>query len=196
MRKILFFPIFLLLLATISCNQKKHSTEIVEDHLVKYRDTIVGNFSGSQIDTLICEPIDSISDPTYKGFHYEWRVYAKNRSVDEIIIGPTIGIHFVSEGDLDGDGADEWGFVTEWETSNWMTYKVYTYKNRKGNLLYEPLAIWLPHLDPEDSLYHSITAEQIASKSTEAGKINVKFSSVRNDGEDFLVIDTIVPVLR
>lgn len=196
MRKLLFFPIFILLLATFSCNQKKQSAEIAIDHLSEYRDTIVGNFSGSQIDTLICEPLDSISYPSYKGFHYEWRVFSKNGSVDEMIIGNTIGIHFIPEGDLDGDGADEWGFVTEWETSNWMNYRVYTYKGRKGQLLYEPLAIWLPHLDPEDNLYYSLTREQITSKSSEPGKVNVKFSSVRNDGEDFLVIDTIVPILK
>lgn len=120
------FPILLLLATTIGCYQNEERKGAVIDHLAGYRDTIVGNFSGSQIDTLICEPLDSISDPSYQGFHYLWRVFAKNGSVDDLEINNTIGIHFVKEGDLNGDGADEWGYVTECETSNWMMYNVYT----------------------------------------------------------------------
>ncbi|MDY5387390.1 MAG: hypothetical protein SPG50_02045, partial [Muribaculaceae bacterium] len=156
---------------------------------------IVGNFSGSQIDTLICEPLDSISDPTYRGFHYCWRVFSKNGSVNDCEINNTIGIHFVKEGDLDGDGADEWGYVAEWETSNWMLYQVYTYADKKAHLLYEPLPIYLFHIDPESNSFVSAKTN-IATKSNHPDMVNVKFSDVRNDGEDFLLIDTIVPILN
>lgn len=196
MKTLRLLPILFLLIASFACNHKKPAQESVTDHLAQYRDTLVGNFNGSQIDTLICEPLDSVSDPSYRGFHYLWRVFAKNGSVDDIEIGNTIGIHFVKEGDLDGDGADEWGYVTEWETSNWMMYKVYTYKNKKAMFLYEPLSIYIPHLDPADNDFVTTSKDSLASKSSKPGFVNVKFSDVRNDGEDFLIIDTIVPLLN
>lgn len=187
--------IVFLLITTFSCSQKRQSQDPVTEHLAQYRDTIVGNFSGYQIDTLICEPLDSISDPSYRGFHYRWRVYAKNGSVEELEIGNTIGINFVKEGDLDGDGADEWGYVTEWATSNWMMYKVFTYKNKQASFLYRPLPIYLPHLDPDDKDFMTTCKDSLASQSFSPGMVKVKFSDVRNEGIDFLVVDTVVPML-
>ena len=194
MKTIHLLPILFLFLAAISCSQKKPQQETVTDHLAQYRDTIVGNSCGSQIDTLICEPLDSISDPSYSGFHYRWRVFAKNKSVNDLLLGNTIGIHFVKEGDLDGDGADEWGYVAEWETSNWMMYQVYTYADKKPQLLYEPLPIYLFHIDPESDSFVSAKTD-IVTTSDHPATVKVKFSDVRNDGEDFLLIDTIVPLL-
>ena len=194
MKTIHLLPILFLFLAAISCSQKKPQQETVTDHLAQYRDTIVGNSCGSQIDTLICEPLDSISDPSYSGFHYRWRVFAKNKSVNDLLLGNTIGIHFVKEGDLDGDGADEWGYVAEWETSNWMMYQVYTYADKKPQLLYEPLPIYLFHIDPESDSFVSAKTD-IVTTSDRPATVKVKFSDVRNDGEDFILIDTIVPLL-
>ncbi len=107
-------PIILLVsfLSLVSCERGKSTSDNAVDHLAQYRDTIVGNFSGSKIDTLICEPLDSITDPTYQGFHYHWRVYAKNGSVDDVLIDNTIRINFVKEGYLDGVGGAEWGYKT------------------------------------------------------------------------------------
>lgn len=195
MKTLRLLPILFLLIASFACNQKNPVQKQVTDHLAQYRDTLVGNFNGSQIDTLFCEPLDSVSEPSYRGFHYLWRVFAKNGSVDDIEIDNTIGIHFVKEGDLDGDGADEWGYVTEWETSNWMMYKVYTYKNKQAALLYKPMPIYIPHLDPADNDFVTTSKDSLASKSSTQGLVKVKFSDVRNDGEDFLIIDTIVPIL-
>lgn len=194
MKTIHLLPILFLFLAAISCSQKKPQQETVTDHLAQYRDTIVGNFCGSQIDTLICEPLDSISDPSYSGFHYRWRVFAKNKSVNDLLLGNTIGIHFVKDGDLDSDGADEWGYVAEWESSNWMMYQVYTYADKKPQLLYEPLPIYLFHIDPESDSFVSAKTD-IVTTSDRPATVKVKFSDVRNDGEDFLLIDTIVPLL-
>lgn len=196
MKSLPFITIFCLFLPAFSCSQQNNSHSAQEDYLAKYRDTIVGNFSGSQIDTLICEPLDSKYDPNYKGFHYRWRVYAKNGSVDDVfIIDKTIGIRFVKEGDIDGDGAEEWGYKTIWETSNWVFYNVYTYKNRKPQYLIEPSSIWDIHLDPQNHCGVYTSQEDIV-ESYSSDSVKLKFSDVRNDGEDFLLIDTIVPILK
>lgn len=193
MKSLPFLTIFCLFLTAFSCSKQNNSVPVQEDYLAQYRDTIVGNFSGSQIDTLICEPLDSISDPNYKGFHYRWRVFAKNGSVDDILIDKTIGIKFVKEGDLDGDGAEEWGYKTIWETSNWMLYHVYTYKNRKPQYLIEPTSIWDIHLDPENNCGVFTSQEEIVERYS-SDSLKIKFSDVRNDGEDFLLIDSIIPI--
>ena len=161
-------------------------------YLAQYRDTLIGRFNGIDIDTLICEPMDSLH-PNDKGFHYKWRVFTKNKTVKDLILeNKTIGIHFVYEGDLDGNGTEEWGYVTEWPTSNWMGYHALTNKRGKWEHIIEPTNIWLPHLDPQDSISYRISKEDILQPSEDSGFLKVKFSDVRNNGEDFLIIDTLI----
>lgn len=188
--------IICILLTAFSCSQNKVVQPQTTDHLAKYRDTIVGNFSGSQIDTLISEPLDSISEPIDdEGYHFQWRVYAKNGSVEEVRINNTIGVKLVKEGDLDGDGAEEWGYKSEWHSSNWMMYHVYTYRDGKPQYLYEPSSIWDSYVYPNEYEGISVKPEDIVSPYS-CDFVKVKFSDIRNEGEDFLLIDTIMPILR
>lgn len=197
MKSLPFISILCLLLPAFSCSQQKTVQPQTVDPLAKYRDTIVGNFSGSQIDTLISEPLDSLSEPIVgnERFHFQWRVYAKNGSVDEVIINNTIGVKLVKEGDLDGDGAEEWGYKSEWHSSNWMMYHVYTYKDGNPQYLYEPSSIWDSHVYPNEYEGISIKLEDIVSPYS-CDFIKVKFSDIRNNGENFLLIDTIMPIIR
>lgn len=192
MKRLPLFGISLLMLCAFGCGSKHESKE--SDNLAQYRDTLIGNFNGLEIDTLICEPMDSLN-PNYKGFYYKWRVFTKNKTVKDLILeNKTIGIYFVYEGDLDGNGTDEWGYVTEWETSNWMCYHAFTNKRGKWEHIIEPTPIWLPHLDPQDSISYRISKEDILQPSDNSGFLKVKFSDVRNDGEDFLIIDTLIQI--
>lgn len=212
--KNLFFTIFVFAVLVLGCDKVSHNisahstksqvsippeTSRADDtaRFYDYRDTIVGNFSGTQIDTLTAEPMGFTYDDFFEmNFCDQWRVYSFNGSVKDVIVDGTISIHFVPEGDLDGDGRDEWGYITDWSTSNWMTYQVYTY-DRQGNgqLLYNPLSIWLGHIkeSPQDE---GIDREDIVRKSKIRNTVNVKFSDVRNDGADFLIIDTVVPIIK
>lgn len=190
MKHLLILVVSLLMFCAFSCGSKHESVD--SDSLAQYRDTLIGKFNGIDIDTLICEPMDSLN-PNYKGFHYKWRVFTKNKTVKDLILeNKTIGIHFVYEGDLDGNGTDEWGYVTEWETSNWMCYHAFTNKRGKWKHIIEPTNIWLPHLDPQDSISYRISKEDILQPSEDSGFLKVKFSDVRNNGEDFLIIDTLI----
>lgn len=200
MRKLLLFPILIVLCLVASCTKggssSTSSATPVIDSLAQYRDTMVGNFNGSQIDTLICEPIDNLStDSAYGGWHYLWKVYSAQGTVKDLIIDNTTGIHFTNMGDLDFDGADEFGFVTEWPTSNWMNLRVYSYKNGNGRLLYEPQGIWLPHIEKEDDYYAGYCIKDLTT-AYKPDSVKVKYSTVINDGEDFVVLDTILPILK
>lgn len=192
MKQILIYIIGLLLCSTFSCQNKHCSKE--SDNLSIYRDTLIGNFNGVDIDTLICEPMDSLN-PEYRGLHYKWRIYTKNKTVKDLILDyKTIGIHFVKEGDLDGNGTDEWGYVTESSTSNWMNYHAFTSINGEWQHIIEPTSIWLPHLDPNDCLYFSLKKEDILQSLENSTYLKVKYSDIRNDGEDFLIIDTLIQI--
>ena len=170
-----------------------HAEELfIEENLAVYRDTLIGRFNGKDIDTLICEPIDSLSadDDIYGGYHYKWRVYKKKGTVKDLILGYTIEIKFIKEGDLDGNGSEEWGFVTQWPTSNWMHYNIFTVRNKEWEYLIEPTPIFLGDIDVTNN--GTITSDEIVRRSKKKGFVNVKFSDIR-DGE-FLLIDTLIQV--
>lgn len=159
------------------------------DSLSQYRDTIVGKFNGIDIDTLICEPIGKlITDDLFGEFYTEWRVYTANGTVEEFKIGNTIGIKFVREGDIDGDKTEEWGFLTQWPTSSWTVYEIFTYRDGKWNLMVEPNRIWTDHLET------FFTEDDIVQSSDKMGFINIKTSKVIDDGANWIVVDSIVPI--
>lgn len=186
MKQLLFYIIGLLSLSIFGYQDKNCTVE--SDPLSQYRDTLVGRFNGIDIDTLIAEPIGEEDD----GWYFKWRVFTKNGSVKDLILDKkTIGIHFVKEGDLDGNGTDEWGFVTEWPTSNWMCYHAFTNVNGEWQYIIEPTTIWLPHIDPQEN--YTIKEEDILQPSKNKNFLKVKFSDM-NDGEDFLIIDTLIQV--
>ncbi len=186
MKHLPFFLICLILLCAFGCGSKQPSIE--SDPLALYRDILKGNFNGLEIDTLIAEPIDTTIDRSL----WNWRIYGKKNTVDTLILSHRFNVRLIHEGDLDGNGTDEWGYVTEWETSNWMRYHAFTNKRGKWEHIIEPINIWLPHLDPQDSISYRISKEDILQPSDNSGFLKVKFSDVRNDGEDFLIIDTMI----
>lgn len=63
MKRLPFFLVSLILLSAFGCGSKHQSAESVS--LAQYRDNIVGCFNGVDIDTLITEPIDSLSIKSY-----------------------------------------------------------------------------------------------------------------------------------
>ena len=80
------------------CRNKYHS-----DQLAQYRDTIIGNFEGTDIDTLIAEPIDTTIDRSL----WNWRIYGKSNAIDTLILSQRFIVRLIQEGDLDGNGTDE-----------------------------------------------------------------------------------------
>lgn len=216
MKHLIILPGLLALMAIISCSRPQASgTEPKEDADIdselntndyddfspeQYRDTLIGMFNGVEIDTLIAEPIGELQDKDYPvegciGWFWDWRVYTSRGTVKDLILKHrTVGIHFVKEGDLDGDGGDDWGYVTEWPTSNWMSYNTFTYCKGSWSRLLQPFSIWLPHIDPDDKTYGNNTPEDLVSKSKKRNHLHIKFSDVRNNGGDFLLVDSLVSI--
>lgn len=182
-----------IILCFFSCNlrsstsksQKKHET----DSISQYRDTIVGKFNGIDIDTLICEPVGKlIEDELFGEFYTEWRVYTVKGTVKELKIGNTTGIEFVKEGDLDGNKTEEWGFLTQWPTSSWTVYELFTFDEGKWKLMVEPIRIWRDHFET------SFLESDIVQPSEKEGSIKIKTSDVIDEVTNWIVIDTIVSI--
>lgn len=223
MRKILYFLLLFISFCSFFCCKKEplkessieisdvpqNRIEIYENgeersdtpSIALYRDTLIGIFDGKNKDLLISEPIPESYVPIqkmndehydiYSGWFYKWKVYTQKGTVKEKIIDNTIGITFVKEGDLDGDGKDEWGYMTEWPTSNWMGYYIFKNYNGKWKYMIEPTSIWLGHIGEEEN---EILPEEIIQRSKKKGFVQVKFSDIRNEGADFLIIDTLIRV--
>ena len=105
------------------------------DTLEHYCDTLIGNFSGTGIDTLIAEPISNHSD---RGL-IDFVIYSKNGTVAPLYIVQAWSINMIAEGDLDRNGTDEFGIRLETEVSNWHTYNVFTFRKKKWHTI-EPSA--------------------------------------------------------
>ena len=192
---------FVLLISflSVSCSKKEKLETKIIDPLAQYRDTLIGKFDGINVDTLIAEPIGAKTDAWDpdnfdSGWYYNWRIFSKKGTVKDLVLeNKTIGIKFVKEGDVDGDGKEEWGFLTEWPTSAWMVYRLYHNENGNWELLIEPTSIWLDHLEENDTFGYT-TIQDVIQKSEKPGYLKIKFSEVRNEGEDFLLIDTLIQI--
>ena len=118
MKHLYTVPLFILMVVACNMSKNNNTPPIYEGLLAQYRETLIGKFDGLHINTLIAEPFGDRAksigpNDIYAGEFYNWRVYPKNGTVKELKIeDSTIGIKFVEEGDLDGDGQDEWGFDT------------------------------------------------------------------------------------
>ena len=101
----------------------------VKRHIEKY--TIVGNFIGNHIDTLYV----SIKFDEKAEIQDKVKYYAKSNNP----LLPTIELYgclgsqpqLVYEGDVDGDGKDEWGYLHTWTMSQWRQYRIYNYDNSR-----------------------------------------------------------------
>lgn len=102
------------------------------------QDTIVGNFTGHGIDTLfveaICEdrytmePVDTTESVDLNDEPCRFYLSSNNKRI------PTIEIYgtwydppkLVNEGDLDGNGTCEVGYLETWTWSQWRSYYLFT----------------------------------------------------------------------
>ena len=173
-------------LCIVGCeNGKKETTEendsdsvFVEDYFVFWRkintidahneqDTIVGNFTGRGIDTLHID-CDTTKDQYELGYFYI------NSSNSRIPRCDLYGINaappkLVNEGDLDGNGKCEVGYLPTWNTSQWRTYQIYTLVNYQWRNLVED-----EYLDTPEWFRHANV--EIAEKGPHKGEVLIHYA--------------------
>lgn len=107
---------------------------------LKYRDncanfepgnfqSISGVFNGKTRDTLTLFPFDGFRDVDI--FYYDqWILISKNGTVPSKVIESYWPV-IMCEGDLDGNGCDEVGYISNWMIGCWSSYKTLTYYRKK-----------------------------------------------------------------
>ena len=98
-------------------------------------DTIIGNFTGKGIDTLYVS-----YDRNLKDEYEPFILLASNRRIPSIRLYGIIGDppKLVNEGDLDGNGTSEVGYLHTWNMSQWRVYRVFTFINGQWRYLISP----------------------------------------------------------
>lgn len=173
----------IILLCSFGCDNKHQASKL--DYLSQYRDTLIGRFNGKDIDTLICEPMNRKDEIGL----CDWKIYSINKTVDTLFISKRYSIKMVQEGDLDGNGTDEFGIRREVEQGTWDSYYIYSYNNGEWKYLINPIWTYSTHFYEE--LYNG---NDVAERTDNPNIIKVRFSDVRNNGEDFLIIDTLMQI--
>ena len=149
----------------------------------KERDTIFGKFNGRTIDTLRVETRKVKKNDSTETVEYY--VVASRKTIPEIKINgtPHRAPKLVCEGDLDGNGTDEWGYLATGVSSTWRTYSVFTLKKNRWYYL-------LKNDRLETTDWFRCSGNEILEKGGKKGfvKINYGYSTTSED----LIGDTIV----
>ena len=178
MKHLPFFISGLITFCACACRSKYHS-----DPFAQYRDTIIGKFDGNNIDTLVAQPIDTTIDRNL----WTWRIYGKNNTVDTLILSQRFIVRLIQEGDLDGNGTDEFGVRRETDAGTWDNYCIYTYDNGKWKYLIEPIWTYSDHFYTDMN-----KGADVVERANQSGYVTVRFSSIRKD--DFCIVDTLIPI--
>jgi hypothetical protein len=93
------------------------------------KDTIVGNFTGHGLDSLFvsCNIRSEDNEPPFGYAHFY--LQSNNKKISTIELDSEYEPKLVWEGDLDGNGTDELGYLPVAGNSQWRTYRVLTLKN-------------------------------------------------------------------
>lgn len=199
---IVLFTVIYNVLVTSNADGKTHDENAIEDQpeLYEYypgkylnsvaghdeRDTIVGNFTGKGIDTIfVCWESHY---PEKNEYDQSTSYYAKSNNPElptiELWGCDEVSPKLVYEGDVDGDGKDEWGYLHTWMNSQWRAYRIYTLVGNEWRYLISPTnAI----LNTDETLRSS--GLEVVEKGDKKGYIKVHFSYGTVDNAIF---DTIV----
>lgn len=155
---IAFFALASLLFAinynTSQLQEKTSDDEIIDSAICDLniiighdeQDTIIGNFTGKGIDTLFVET--NVTVKPNSGAIITYYMNSSNKHIPKIKLSSWHGDSpkLVNEGDLDGNGTCEVGYLNTWTYGQWKYYSIYTFAGNewryliKGDYLDTPAA--------------------------------------------------------
>lgn len=171
-----------LALFAVACGSKQQQYTDTEDSLAQYRDTIIGRFNGVDIDTLISAPVDTVGDRMF----WRWRIGDTKGHLKPLILHSHFNAKMIYEGDLDGNGTDEFGIRREAEAGTWDGYMIYTYDNGEWKYLVEPIWTWSFHFYNELNM-----GQDVAERADVKGKVRIRYSQFNDIA---YIIDTLLPI--
>ena len=163
------------------------------------QDTIIGNFTGQGLDTLYVETVDfdiceddcSVDNDTVVKYY----MASTNPKLGKVELWGYYGLapKLVNEGDLDGNGTCEVGYLPVWRLSQWRVYHLFTYHNGKWTYLINPEFEIMDSLESvnifETGYLMRGSGKEIAEPSGRKGwvKINYQTQGVGQSIKDTLV---------
>lgn len=142
------------------------------------RDTIVGNFTGNGIDTLFVKKVVDFEKDVTDEDRIKYYATSNNPAIPDMEMFGCIELQpkLVYEGDVDGNGRDEWGYLHTWMNSQWRQYRIFTLKDNKWVFL-----IYTTLLDNDESFRTS--GVDIVEKGPSKGlvKLNYKIPYITKD---------------
>ena len=140
------------------------------------QDTIIGNFTGSSLDTLFVFKVVGQNEDRYQSTHFFLK--STNPQI------PSIELYgyadeppmLVYEGDLDGNGTAEVGYLHTWINSQWRYYRIFTLVNNEWRYLIDG-----DYLDTPQWFRNS--GVEIAEPGKEKGTILVHYSFESYDAD-------------
>ena len=114
-------------------NEFMHSINTVDAHNEK--DTIIGNFTGTSIDTLYVDKVVGHNDEKYKLTEFFLRSTNIKIPSIELYGYADVPPKLVNEGDLDGNDTSEVGYLHTWMNSQWRYYRILTLVNNEWRYL-------------------------------------------------------------
>lgn len=106
----------------------KDSMQVLMDLYSPSSSEIIGRFSGSKMDTVYI-----FSDENEFCTNCNTSLYFSNESLPPLDINGTPRAQLLNEGDLDGDGKDEFSTLTQSNGEGWIT--IYSFKHGKWSIL-------------------------------------------------------------
>lgn len=90
------------------------------------QDTIIGNFTGQGLDTLYVEDVSTYNNE--EGLQSKFFMTSPNKKIPKVeLYGCSWATpKLVNEGDLDGNGTCEVGYLHTWVTSQWRYYRIFS----------------------------------------------------------------------
>lgn len=125
------------------------TTEYTPETFKQWCDTLIGNFSGKGIDTLIAEPTG------LNTFLKNFKLSTKNGTTQPLHIEELYGCGMIPEGDLDGNGTEEFGIFWDSPSSTWSAYHVYTCIDGSWHLMVSTTR-WSHHEDEGFTLDNAV----------------------------------------
>ena len=157
-------------------NRNYYPESVVLGHLEE--DTIVGNFNGEGIDTLYIKPETCGCAIFLRCIHAEndenikYYLVSKSGRIPKVqlLAHPLMPPRVVNEGDLDGNGTCDVGYMYTWDSSQWRNYRILTFYRGEWRYLIDPQKEYM-----STSRMFRLSGHEIAEKGKKKGTIRIHY---------------------
>ncbi len=176
----------------------------------KEEQLIVGNFTGNGLDTIFIseKPLRKLTASEKKLYGIgaageadeEWTYYAvsNNPNIPPVELFCPNGL--VYEGDVDGDGRDEWGYLYEWTSSQWRQYRIYNYDTETKTWRHLYYDVHDPEYSNTELLhtpeYVRSSGVDLVEKGPRPGLIKINWGNYDGIVHDTIVKPTYTPISK